>query len=753
MLILDTAIEDILNAALDTVIRIGIAINSMIYNFASFLFDIFITIIEARVFTSNDYQQIANSIYLVIGVVALFIVAYALLRAIIDPDQAAKANYSPKKIIPNILIAIVLIALVPTVFNTAFDLQNAVLKTNVIPNIIFGRDLSGFSSGGDSELCNTETGENCSAKLYVQKTGRMMTNSIFEAFFVPTDLEVGEGENYTDKLEEYYRSITIQNCILFFCKSDSEVSFYDAEQDVSAGKKGFGYYGEFAGFMHGKGETNKIEYNFLLQLISGCLLVYVLVNFCIDMAVRAIKLGYFQIMAPIPILTIMLPGQKKIFDNWLKNTLSTFLDVFIRVAIIFLGVLLINQLQNYNDELWTGSMSAPAHPVWAKAFLMIGILIFMKQAPKLLADIFGISSGSFKLGIKDKLGEMAFVGDKTKEVLSSAQGATSGALGAGWTAKKNGMKWTQGAAYGWSQGWSKGAHNPHQFNAMRQGFYEKVMQGEGKASFWGKGRAWWDNTAAGIEKEAKNAYKDLNFKRVLQYQQRGDWKDAYNAAMNSAMEANQKQQGANRDAQTKIVQEYAEDTIRTMQERYNNTSSGDYHNEELQKAIRNLTAKMGDANALNDELVKHGVRVHNDSRYMAYEQQNESLAEELRKLGNERNFIVGDGTYKTKDDKIIHRGDYDAEKEFFIDSGGYSDILRTVDAYYKEGSARLGIDPHPDFKDVYDTHIKNLTKEEVDKYINSAEGRKAIAVREIAEKNLGGGGGAAAAAPKSGDKK
>ena len=169
MLILSTALEDILSAAIETVIRIGISINAMIYNFASFLFDIFITIIEARVFTADDYQQIANSVYLVIGVVALFIVAYALLRAIIDPDQAAKSNYSPKKIIPNVLISIGLIALVPTLFNIAFDLQNAVFKTNIIPNVIFGRDLSGFSSG-DSDQCNTETGENCSAKQYVQKT-------------------------------------------------------------------------------------------------------------------------------------------------------------------------------------------------------------------------------------------------------------------------------------------------------------------------------------------------------------------------------------------------------------------------------------------------------------------------------------------------------------------------------------------------------------------------------------------------------
>ena len=74
------------------------------------------SISSAQIFTSADYQKIANNVYIVIGVVSLFLIAYALLRAIVNPDNASKGEYSVGKIVPNILKVIVLIAFVPTFF-------------------------------------------------------------------------------------------------------------------------------------------------------------------------------------------------------------------------------------------------------------------------------------------------------------------------------------------------------------------------------------------------------------------------------------------------------------------------------------------------------------------------------------------------------------------------------------------------------------------------------------------------------------
>ena len=508
MLLLGISFEDIADAALNFFIMIGIHINAMIYNIATFLFDIFISIISATIFNTEDFEKIANSVYLVIGVVALFIVSYALLRAIVDPDGAGKSNYAVKKIVPNILIAVILIAFVPFIFSNAYKLQGAVVRSNIIPNVVFGRNLNGINAtDGDCDPKNG--GSNCSSSEYVEYSGRMMANDVFLAFFVPTQPIGGSGQEYSDNLTNYYNSLTITNCWLFFCDGNT-LSFGEAQEKVAHGEEGFGIYAEYADWMHGKDSAkNKLEYNWLLQLISGVILVYVLINFCIDMAVRVVKLGYFQIIAPIPILTIMIPGQKKIFDNWMKQSIQTFLDVFLRIFIIFMGILLINMLPDLGDDLWTNSLS-PTHPNIARAFIMIGILIFMKQAPKLIADIFGISSGSFKLGIADKLGEMALVGNQAKSLVNSTSGAITGALGAGWSSKMNGGSFRNGAKYGLASGWQNGSRNPHQFNSMRQKIYNDAMGFKGKAGWFGN-----QNRMEKWADDVRNAYSDDFKDRIL----------------------------------------------------------------------------------------------------------------------------------------------------------------------------------------------------------------------------------------------
>lgn len=508
MLLLGISFEDIADAALNFFIMIGIHINAMIYNIATFLFDIFISIISATIFNTEDFEKIANSVYLVIGVVALFIVSYALLRAIVDPDGASKSNYAVKKIVPNILIAVILIAFVPFIFSNAYKLQGAVVRSNIIPNVVFGRNLNGINAtDGDCDPKNG--GSNCSSSEYVEYSGRMMANDVFLAFFVPTQPIGGSGQEYSKNLTDYYNSLTITNCWLFFCDGNT-LSFGEAQEKVAHGEEGFGIYAEYADWMHGKDSAkNKLEYNWLLQLISGVILVYVLINFCIDMAVRVVKLGYFQIIAPIPILTIMIPGQKKIFDNWMKQSIQTFLDVFLRIFIIFMGILLINMLPDLGDDLWTNSLS-PTHPNIARAFIMIGILIFMKQAPKLIADIFGISSGSFKLGIADKLGEMALVGNQAKSLVNSTSGAITGALGAGWSSKMNGGSFRNGAKYGLASGWQNGSRNPHQFNSMRQKIYNDAMGFKGKAGWFGN-----QNRMEKWADDVRNAYSDDFKDRIL----------------------------------------------------------------------------------------------------------------------------------------------------------------------------------------------------------------------------------------------
>lgn len=526
--------EQIIGPILQLIDTIFIYINSLVYDFISFLYQIFIAIADARIFTSEQVQTISSRVYIVIGVVSLFFISYALLNAIMDPDGSSKSEYSVKKIIPNVIKVILLIGFVPVLFSMAYKVQEIVVSTDVISNVILG-EKSGLSA------IDKETGES-SYKI----EGRHIANQIWNGFMYPKDnvdaqdIQINEcyfaspncdGISNSNGLEQtanilgsignaaaiasnplagvamYIGRVVGSKVDKIVDTEDTERSytFADAMVEVHSGAKNFPVYANFGSKMHG--EDKQLEYNPIFQLIAGIIVIYVLVNFCIDIGVRAIKLGYYQIIAPFPILLLLMPGQKKVFDKWLKSTVSTYIDIFFRIAFFSLAILAIRFLPTLDDTLWANSIFAENKVVqnFARVFLIIGILIFMKQAPKLLSDLLGTEG--FKLGIKDKLSEMAGIGGAVKKGLERAEGAaiggTTGALGGAYSAWRNKGDVRKGLKTGFWTGF-KGSGN--QFGRQMQNIYSQGG-GKGVAGAFG-GQKWSDRMSDRYKDQYKDDYQD-----------------------------------------------------------------------------------------------------------------------------------------------------------------------------------------------------------------------------------------------------
>ena len=767
--------DDFIDAAVQTVDTLIILFNALIYNFISFLYQIFIAISSAQLFTNDQYQTIARNLYIVIGVVSLFLIAYALLRAIINPDNLSKGEYSVGKIVPNVLKVIVLIAFTPTLFNFAYNMQSVIVSQNVIPKIILGNT---YSDG----VAKTSNGTSFSYK----EAGNDMANEAFNAFFSPVD-----GLEPKD-VESKYCQFTTCNGLKTESGFDSHgkklaeaYTLEDAQKWVREGKEDFTVYANFGRQIHA--EEAEIEYNGIFQLITGIMIIYVLLNFCIDLGVRAVKFGYYQLIAPIPILTIMIPGQNKIFNNWLKSTISTFLDIFIRIAIIFFGILVIKMLPSIGDEAWSTSLFETNRTIqgFARAFLIVGILIFVKQAPKLLSDLFGISGSGFKLGIKDKLGEMAGIGGATKDTLSGVEGGITGGLGAAWTAKRNGLSSKDGFKYGWSNGW-KGKGN--QFNAQRQGIYKNAMDGDGKAAMFGSGRALFDKMGAQINKDTKNAYREQNFQRLLKYEKTPEFEEEYNkiystktAEISGEITRVEGERQKREDSYSTEINsinsriataEAAETLLKTKQaeydakaqefennKRYNREAlqmeydrageRGDsvaqlaaatrlqqlndskYENPQLAREIADLRRSSDNLNTLKAQLQEVNESHKNDQRLAEYDKNLETLHNDLSKLADEKDYFYSTGKYEG-----LSRS-YDTEKkrkEFFALKEARSSFERT----------------HADYHDVNRTHASNLSEESSAAYLSSKEGQQQTAVFKAAMKGMNNGGGSSG---NSGNKK
>lgn len=357
-----------------TVWSVLMLIDGAIYNLICYVYEIFYYLATLNIFTEEHYQGIVNRIYVVLGLFMLFVLAYSLLRAIIDPDNFAKKENSFPNLIKNVIISLVIIVLLPTVFSVAFNIQNAVLNNDTIPKLILGLDgATDDTSGG----------------------GRTIAYYLFKAFLYPNS-DYCTSEGYTD-IEECRDSIK-GNGWLFVTNGDQLTVMDQAVLNGSS----FTNYNDYSESVR----DGKLSYLFPISTVAGIFTLYVLLNFCFDMAIRVVKLAFYQIIAPIPVICRVMPGgsMKDVFNKWVKQIISIFLEVFIRIAVLAICIYLINiVVETYDNGLPNiDSLGLTQRPI-VLALIIMGIVIFMKQAPQILGDLLGLKTDGMKLGLMDKL--------------------------------------------------------------------------------------------------------------------------------------------------------------------------------------------------------------------------------------------------------------------------------------------------------------------------------------------------------------
>lgn len=336
-----------------------LTIDGLIYNLICYVTEIFNSLVKLNVFTNDSYNDIVSRIYIVLGLIMLFVLAYSLLKAIINPENFSKGETSFSKLIGNTVSSLIIIAILPTVFSVAFNIQNSLVNQGTIYKIILGNDSNNSSSTDE-----------------IKDGGRDIAYYTFTSFFYENDQS--DGEN-----------------------TDSSENSYDNIKDAVEGGESFTKFSTLSE----KVVDKSITYMFPVSTIAGIVILYILLNFCFDVAVRVVKLAFYQIIAPIPVMCRIIPGgkMKDVFSKWLKQVISLFVEVFIRMAAIAFGVKFVQIIVNAKGD---GNLdfggSAGAKSI-ITALLIMAVVIFIKQIPKIIGDMFGIDTAGMKLGLMDKL--------------------------------------------------------------------------------------------------------------------------------------------------------------------------------------------------------------------------------------------------------------------------------------------------------------------------------------------------------------
>ena len=353
--------------------KILLLIDGCIYWAVSQVYQIFIKLADARIFQDAFFSNFAKRIYAIIGVVMLFYLAYALLNSLVDPDKATSGDKSLTKLAQNIVISLVLLGFLPTIFDYAYKVQGIIFKENVIGAIIFGNG----STNSDSII----------------QYGNYMAYTALNPFLNPANYNVRLDDNYSwfDLKYDLIQNGNFTNLPVLSdwavedqeTISESLVPNNDGEPEVVS-----------------EGEMVPLNYRPIISTACGVALLYIIFSFCLDLGIRIVKFAFCQLIAPIPVVLRMLPGKKGTFDKWLKLTLTVYFEVFIRVGIMYLVIYFFSEIANMDMFKYATS---GVQGLVVLAIILLGLLAFAKQAPKMLSDMLGLDSGNIKLGIKDKL--------------------------------------------------------------------------------------------------------------------------------------------------------------------------------------------------------------------------------------------------------------------------------------------------------------------------------------------------------------
>lgn len=404
------------------------AIDSIIYGAIEKVYDLFEVISTTTIMSQDQISSLGDRIYDLLAIFMIFKVTLSLITYVVSPNSFNDGKSGIGALTRNVVLVLALLVLTPYAFNLAFKAQKTILADNIIPKLIFGEETSNGSITNAGEKMSFIA---MSAFIYPDSAvvtecadlvvdgkinpecsgwsgGDTITSSTTEAPY-KTLGDVANALTKDEKDQSNFTEVNIKNYVTGFNNSSFALAY---RSKLVTAKTVEGSY--------------VFNYSWLLSTAVGVVILLLLINFCMDVAVRSIKLSFLQLIAPVPIISFIDPksGKDGMFKKWYKMCFSVYLSLFIRLFIIYFVVYIINLIGDSNlSNVVTGEQVTG---FWLKLFMMIGALMFAKQMPKILEGLgIKLDSGGFTLNPLKKVEKDALGG---KQLLGGAKGLAAGAM-------------------------------------------------------------------------------------------------------------------------------------------------------------------------------------------------------------------------------------------------------------------------------------------------------------------------------------
>lgn len=357
--------------------NISFFLDKLVYGLIEIFYNLFVEISTKSIIGPDAMRDFAARVWAIIGVVMLFKITISLISMYANPDSFNDSKKGMGSILKRIFISLILLGTCSYIFQMAFRIQCIVINENILGNFILG------SASADT-------------KTYINDAGKNMAFDIFSGFFQYN------GDS-PDKEYEYIISAKDMNRVANILNNSSDDGY-------------------------------KYDYMPFISTIGGVVGALIILSFCFDIAIRTVKLAFLQLIAPIPIISYIQPGKgEKIFNGWVSECVSTYLSLFIRLLVIYFAVYIIAQLNGSSlfqyDTSGNLVAAGKSNNLLLKPFVIIGVLLFAKELPKLISDILGIKfDGNFTMNPFRKLQQVPLLGWGASQLAGRTAGTAAAAF-------------------------------------------------------------------------------------------------------------------------------------------------------------------------------------------------------------------------------------------------------------------------------------------------------------------------------------
>ena len=345
------------------------------------LYTLFEGISTFELLDNSFIHSVWNNIYVFVSVIVLFAIAVKLIGVMVNPDTFNDNKKGARAYYFRSVIAVVLIFIIPVIFNYSFQIQRELISNHYLLNRIFGIEL--------------KKDEN---------VGQVLAWNAFSSFCKATIEATNETTGKKELLEVDEKTKAL------YINTENNMDYVGELLDNISSYKGYDATLKKQGYVNAS-----VVYHPILCPLAGILVAYELVLLCMDTLFRSVKLSFLELMLPIILGAFVF--NPDILKKWAKEFFSTYISLFLKVLgigfmIVGLAALpgLISQNEKYFEDYWLSGLF--------QLFLIIAVLQLVKKIPDLINMIFGTNIKPAG-GIKGRLGEMAGIGGLAQKAWTS----------------------------------------------------------------------------------------------------------------------------------------------------------------------------------------------------------------------------------------------------------------------------------------------------------------------------------------------